>query len=247
MSIRYLKMSLYLGAFNGRDRTGLAVDPITPNMVVCCCVNGKGLSLFDLRMPLPLDLLYDVHHGIIRDIAFLHGSWPWGRGERTLMTVAADGVCKVVTLDGRTLHAVHTNQSLNTVAPTPETYGSAVDDGFTSLVMLGGENISAYIPECGVQEKLKDNKLDAPIWKLRYTSNGSQLFSACDEGVVRRYRRWPDHHQYLGEVFRHKNDIEDMDISPYDEYLVTSSKDRSVGVYKLGPPNHGVSEYWELT
>ncbi len=38
------------GAFNGRDRTGLAVDPSSPNMVACCCVNGKvcvgiGVSL----------------------------------------------------------------------------------------------------------------------------------------------------------------------------------------------------------
>ena len=50
-----------LGAFNGRDRTGLNIDPSSPNMVVCCCVNGKGLTLFDLRMPLPLDFLYEVN------------------------------------------------------------------------------------------------------------------------------------------------------------------------------------------
>lgn len=29
--------------------------------------------------------------------------------------------------------------------------------------------------------------------------------------------------------------------------LVTASKDRSVGVYRLGPPNHGVTECGELT
>lgn len=233
-------------AFNGVDRTGLAVDPITPNMAVCCCVNGKGLSLFDLRMPLPLDFLYDVHHGIIRDLVFLHDSWPWGKGQRTVMTVAADGILKVCTLDGRTLHAVDANQALNTVAPTPEVYGSAVDDGFTSLIALGGEHVSAYIPDCGIQEELKDNK-EVPLWKLRYTSNGSTLFTADDEGVVRRYRRWPDHHEYLGQLYCHRGDIEDMDLSPYDEYLVTASKDRSVGVIQLGAPSHGVSEYGELT
>lgn len=40
------------------------------------------------------------------------------------------------TLDGRTLHAVDANQALNTVAPTPEVYGSAVDDGFTSKAKM---------------------------------------------------------------------------------------------------------------
>ncbi len=51
----------------------------------------------------------------------------------------------------------------------------------------------------------------------RYTAHGSILYSACDRGVVRRYRRYSDHHGYLGEVFRHTADIQDMDISPYDE------------------------------
>ena len=55
-----LQNLVILGAFNGRDRTGLNIDPSSPNMVVCCCVNGKGLTLFDLRMPLPLDFLYEV-------------------------------------------------------------------------------------------------------------------------------------------------------------------------------------------
>lgn len=28
--------------------------------------------------------------------------------------------------------------------------------------------------------------------------------------------------------------------------LVTASKDHSVGVFKLGPPSHGVTEYGEI-
>ena len=47
-------------AFSGRDRTGLATHPLCPNMAVCVAVNGKGLTLLDLRMPLPLDFIYDV-------------------------------------------------------------------------------------------------------------------------------------------------------------------------------------------
>lgn len=55
---------------------------------------------------------------------------------------------------------------------------------------------------------------------FRYTSQGSLLYSVCDGGVLRRYRRYPDHHEYLGEVFRHKGDIQDLDISPYDECIL---------------------------
>ena len=47
-------------AYNGRDRSALAADPICPYMAVTVCVNGKGITLFDLRMPLPLDFMYDV-------------------------------------------------------------------------------------------------------------------------------------------------------------------------------------------
>ncbi len=54
----------------------------------------------------------------------------------------------------------------------------------------------------------------------RYTAHGSLLYTACDRGVVRRYRRYSDHHGYLGEVFRHAADIQDMDISPYDECIL---------------------------
>lgn len=55
---------------------------------------------------------------------------------------------------------------------------------------------------------------------FRYTSNGSLLYSACDDGKLRRYRRYPDHHEYLGEVYAHKGDIQDLDISPYDECIL---------------------------
>ena len=51
----------FSGVYNGPDRTGLAVDSQTgPNIATCCCVNGRGLSMFDLRMPLPMDFIYDV-------------------------------------------------------------------------------------------------------------------------------------------------------------------------------------------
>ncbi|XP_015512493.1 uncharacterized protein [Neodiprion pinetum] len=189
-------------AFSGRDRTGLATDPSGPNIAVAVSVNGKGLTLLDLRMPLPLDYIHDLHGSVIRDVCFLHSSWPW---QSSILTGGTDG-----------------------------------------LIMSGGDLISAYVPDTGIQEHLKEHK-DFPIWKLRYTSNGSTLYSVCDGGILRKYRRYPDHHEFLGEVYRHKGDIQDFDLSSYDEYIVTASKDRSVGVLLLGPPNHGFTEYMELT
>lgn len=233
-------------AFSGRDRTGLATDPLCPNMAVSVSVNGKGLTLLDLRMPLPLDFVYDLHTGIIRDVTFLHSSWPWSNGQSTLLTAGSDGTVKIATLDGRVVHNFNAGHQINTICPTPEPYNIAAEDGFYSVIMSGGDMVSAYVPDVGVQEHLKEQK-EQPIWKLRYTSNGSTLYSGCEDGVLRRYRRYPDHHHYLGTVYTHKGDIQDLDISPYDEYLVTASKDRSVGVLRLGAPNHGFTEYSELT
>ncbi|XP_063230094.1 uncharacterized protein LOC134535109 [Bacillus rossius redtenbacheri] len=235
-------------AYGGKDRTGLATDPLCPNMAVSVASNGKGLTLIDLRMPLPLDFVYDLHNAVIRDLAFLHPSWPWVRSQQsTLLTAACDGMCKVSTLDGRVLHVFQAGHPVNSVCPTPEPYNSAAEDGFYSVIMSGGQAVSAYIPETGgIQDHLKEN-CDMQVWKLRYTSNGSQLYTVCDGGAVRRYRRYPSHHEYLGEVFRHKGDIQDLDISLYDEYIITASRDRSVGLLRLGAPNHGWTDYCELT
>ncbi|KAK6635050.1 hypothetical protein RUM44_000299 [Polyplax serrata] len=210
-------------AFSGRDRTGLATDPLCPNMAVSVAVNGKGLTLLDLRMPLPLDFVHDLHTGVIRDVTFLHSSWPWSNGQSALLTAGSDGIVKVSTLDGRVVHSYIVGHQINTICSTPEPYNLAAEDGFYSVIMSGGEMISAYIPDAGVQEHLKEQK-DMPIWKLRYTSNGSTLYSGCEDGVLRRYRRYPDHHHYLGSVFTHKGDIQDLDISPYDECILLNKK-----------------------
>ncbi|XP_015602283.1 uncharacterized protein LOC107271143 isoform X2 [Cephus cinctus] len=230
-------------ARSGRDRTGLATDPSGPNLAISVAVNGKGLTLVDLRMPLPLDYVNDLHGSIIRDICFVPSSWPW---QNSILTGSSDGTCKVSSPDGRVLHAFQTGHAVNTVCITPEPFTRNAADGFCSLIMSGGDLVSSYVPDSGVQEFLKEHK-DSPIWKLRYTSNGSTLYSVCDGGILRRYRRYPDHHEYLGEVYRHRGDIQDLDVSPYDEYIITASKDRSVGVLLLGSPNHGFTEYIDLT
>uniref|UniRef100_A0A023G8I9 Putative wd40 domain protein n=1 Tax=Amblyomma triste TaxID=251400 RepID=A0A023G8I9_AMBTT len=230
-------------AFDTRERASLAADPICPNMAVCSSANGRGLTLFDLRMPLPLDFVYDLHDHVIRDLLFLHSSWPFVRSHQsTVLSLAVDGVCKVTTLDGRYLHSFEVGHKSHSVAATPEAYGSEVDNGFRSVLLVGGDTVSGYVPDLGVQEKLREHGENS-VWKMRYTSNGSLLYTACDRGIVRRYRRYPDHHKFLNEVLRHKENIHDMDLSPYDDYLITASKDRSVGVLQLGlvPPTDGQS------
>lgn len=135
------------------------------------------------------------------------------------------------------------HKSISSIRPLPS-------PSVPGVIMSGGEMVSAYVPDAGVQEHLKEQK-DMPIWKLRfvvksvvssarkltvasvtrptcqianflvrYTSNGSTLYSGCEDGVLRRYRRYPDHHHYLGSVFTHKGDIQDLDISPYDECIL---------------------------
>lgn len=105
--------------------------------------------------------------------------------------------------------------------------------------MTGGDVVSTYLPDYGVREVLKDNR-ETPVWKLRfvlsaaqlaligravisfacpcrYTSNGGLLYSVGEDGILRRYRRFPDRHQYLGPVYKHRLEVQDLDISPFDE------------------------------
>ncbi|XP_046840186.1 uncharacterized protein LOC124434345 isoform X2 [Xenia sp. Carnegie-2017] len=233
--------------FSGRDRTALAVNQHGgPNLAVCTCIDGKGLALFDLRMPLPLDFVNQLYDENIRDVTFLHESWPWCKGQTSILSVAENGIAKVTSLDGRELHTIDAlDSSLHSVVPTPEKYGSMVDDGYGSVVMFGGKQLSSYVPDVGIQETMTEHG-NSPLWKIKYSSNGHSLFTACDRGIVRRYRRYTDRHVFEDELFRHKDDIEDMDISPFDEFIVTASKDRSVGVYRLGGPSHGYTEYKEV-
>ena len=37
-----------------------------------------------------------------------------------------------------------------------------------------------------------------------------------------RYRRYPDHHEFVEDLFCHSDDVEDIDISPYDECILGS-------------------------
>jgi len=156
---------------------------------------------------------------------------------------------KVTTCRGNPLHSFEVGHKSNCVTPTPENYGSSSIYGFNSLLMIGGEAVSSYAPENGIAENL--SKLshidDQIIWSLKYTSNGSLLYAGCEGGKVKRLRRYPNDHKLLDVVMVHKSDVYDLDISMYDEFLVTASKDKTVGVLNLGSPSHGWTGYFELT
>lgn len=46
---------------SGRNRSGLATDPVSPNIAATVSKNGRGITLLDMRMPLPLDYVYEVN------------------------------------------------------------------------------------------------------------------------------------------------------------------------------------------
>ena len=58
------------------------------------CV-GKLISLCLCMMLYEKKYLFQLHGGIIRDVHFLNESWPWGKGQKTILSVASDGTCKV--------------------------------------------------------------------------------------------------------------------------------------------------------
>lgn len=121
---------------------------------------------------------------------FLHPSWPWTYGNQsTILTAGTDGTCNVTGLDGRILHSFNANQShVNAICATPELFNQCAEDGFYSktypsknrfcitsdhnfnilsgLLMCGGDKISAYVPDMGIKEVLREHE-DSPIWKLR--------------------------------------------------------------------------------
>lgn len=239
-------------AYSGKDRAPLAPDPRNPNIAICGCTDGKGLITIDLRKEQPAHFALNVHSSIIRDIIYLDESWPFGESHQgAVVSVSLDGICKIRTLDrdDRELHVFDVKHRSNCLAATPDVYSISNDgEGFESIMMIGGDSLSGYLPGNRCQEpKLLTYGSDMkPIQKLKYTSNGHLLYACTSGGQVRRYRRAGNKHHYLGSVYSHTDKIIDMDISPNDEYIVTASHDGHVGLLCLGAPSHGWTGYMEL-
>lgn len=235
-------------AYSGKDRAPLASDPQDPHMAICGCTNGKGLITFDLRKQQPAHFALNVHASLIRDIIYLDRSWPYGENTQgTVVSLSLDGVCKVRTVDDRVLDVFDVKHRSNCITATPDVYSISPQEGFESLMMIGGDCLSEYMPA----PRGKESRLyplgpnDKPIYKLKYTSNGHLLYAISSGGLVRRFRRKDKKHLLLGEVYSHNDEVIDMDISPNDEYVVTASRDGNVGVLCLGAPSHGWTGFME--
>lgn len=235
-------------AYAGKEKAPLASNPLDPNLAICGCTNGKGLITFDLRKPSPAHFALNVHSSLIRDIIYLDASWPFaGNRQGTVVSLSLDGICKIRT-DERELHVLDVKHRSNCVTATPDVYSRSNEEGFESIMMIGGDSLSAYLPGNGSEPPrlLNYGPNERPIHKFKYTSNGHLLYAISSGGQVRRYRRLGSRHHLLGEVYAHNDEIIDMDISPNDEYLVTASKDGSVGLLCLGAPSYGWTGFVQI-
>ena len=237
-------------AYASRDRAPLASDPHNPNMAISGCTNGKGLVTFDLRQPQPAHFALNVHSSIIREIIYLDKSWPYGENNYgTIASLSLDGICKVRTIDNQVLDVFDVKHRSNCMTATPGPYISFAKEGFDSLIMVGGDELSEYSPAPvrGMKPRLVTHGLnDKPIFKLKYTSNGHFLYAISTCGELRRYRRLGCEHQLLGKVYSHSDKVLDMDIAPNDEYIVTASRDGNIGLLCLGAPSFGWTGFVEL-
>lgn len=217
-------------------------------MAICSCPNGKGLITFDLRKQAPAHFALNVHSTLIKDIIYLDRSWPYGESHQgTVVSLSSDGVCKVRTIDDRVLDVFDVKHRSNCVTATPDAYSMYAQEGFESIMMIGGDCLSEYMPAPrGKKSKLFTHGANEyPISKLKYTSNGYLLYAISSCGQVKRYRRLGRDHQMLGEVYSHDDEVLDMDISPNDEYIVTASRDGTIGLMCLGAPSYGWTGYME--
>lgn len=236
-------------AYAGKERAPLASDPRNPNLAICGGTDGKGLINFDLRQTKPAGFAHNVHSSIIQDIIYLDESWPFGdRHQGTVVSLSIDGVCKIRTIDDREIHVLDVKHRSNCVTATPDVYSISNEEGFESIMMIGGDNLSSYLPGHRGREPrlLTYGQNERRLHKLKYSSNGHLLYATSTGGQVIRYRRMGNGHHYLGEVYSHDDEILDMDISPNDEYIVTASRDGYVGLLCLGTPSHGWTGFMQL-
>jgi len=236
-------------AYSGKERAPLASDPSNPNLAVCGCTNGKGLITFDLRLENPAHFALNVHSSLIRDIIYLDESWPFGGShQNSVVSLSLDGVCKIRTVDDRSLHVFDVKHRSHCITATPDTYSNSSQDRLDSLMLIGGDGLTGYVAPTADQEQnlLSYSLKEGTINKLKYTSNGHMLYAISTGGQVSRYRRVGDDHCYLGEVYSHNDEIIDMDLSPIDEYIVTASRSGHVGLLCLGAPSRGWTGFMQV-
>ncbi|KAK7066262.1 hypothetical protein SK128_008406 [Halocaridina rubra] len=265
----------------GEGRQPLVMHPDIAYLAACATVNARGITLIDIRMPLPLDFIFDIHEDCINDICFMDGSWPWGSGNMVLVSGSSLGQMKVHGLDGRPVYSFTVPSPLTCMAPSPEAYNKTISQGYPSVMMAStGEGLVCWC--VGEQPWKWESQTVSPnrVTRMRYSHSGGILYTAqgkmnslvhypvysrfhflinfnlfpSNNGLffptgkmVTRYRRYPDRHQHDGSIFTHAAPVLDLDISPYNEYLVSAAHDNTIGLHRLGSPSHGWTQYCEFT
>jgi len=234
--------------YERRDRTALATVGGENNqdggkLAICTTVDGKGLAFYDIREKKQIKLVAGLHEAPIRDVIPLRSDWVTGSDSSSfshLQTASEDGKSKILDFDGNTIQVFDFRTPLYTVAHTPE---NCSETEYPSGIAFGGSQIIISDNVGTEQFVYKPAANLGPVWKLRYTSVGTELFAACDDGKLRRFRRTPWRHEYSDIVISHTKDIEDMDISIYDEYLITASQDSKIGLVRIREPTYGPSDF----
>ena len=113
--------------------------------------------------------------------------------------------------------------------------------------MLGTTGISFHTRDLNAHEIMP--RAAPPVWRMRYTASGNHLFAGLDSGRVCRFERAASgEHTPAGQLLVHENaDIEDIDISITNDYLVTASRDHTVGVVRIGEPRWGSAGTWQMS
>ncbi|KAB7506280.1 hypothetical protein Anas_05794 [Armadillidium nasatum] len=229
-------------------RQPVATHSDSPDLVACVTVNGKGITLFDLRMPLPLDFLVDLYDSSIGDLMFLDKSWPWGSGQVSLLSGGGDHNVKITNFGGTTQLSLNTGMSVSALAYSPGRFGASNCRGYKSVILAAGDFISCHEPSL---EEVKPSEcfknINGPVLRAKYSCSGGLLYTASERGSICRFRRYPDRHEALEELYSHDGPVTDFDISSYGEYIVSASLDGFIGLYSLGGPSHGNTQCWELT
>ena len=148
-----------------------------------------------------------------------------------MATASNDGSFKIVSLDGKATYSRHVGHALNTVAITPEPFQAYSDDGYSSLVTCGGDSMTSYTPIVSNSQQNAQNyimsdsikePISSPIWKIRYSLSGNVCYCSDENGVITRYRRINNQLSSPEILHQHKGDVQDIDISPYDECKLKS-------------------------
>lgn len=132
-------------------------------------------------------LVAQIHEQAIRDILVLRDGWGQehaGAGFPLIQTASEDRRSKVIDFTGRVLETFDLRAPLYSLTHTPEDPGSTL--GFEEGLVFGSKQVMIRGADCQERETFHESHNVGQVWKVRYTTVGTELYAACDDGHVRR-------------------------------------------------------------